>query len=210
MSLRYNFPAERGGANTVYKIIGRLVAPGASVLDIGCDTGNLGVFLKGRGAKTVEGLEMCSEAAAEARRKLDRVTEGSATDDEVISRLGGPFDYVIFADVLEHLPKPEETLRKIAPLVKDGGRVIASLPNVANFRVRLPLLFGRFEYKEIGILDRTHLRFFTKKSAVRLFGDSGYEVISAAPAATFMPGLLLKLFPGMFATRFVIMATLKG
>ena len=85
------------------------------------------------------------------------------------------FDVVLLLDVLEHLRDPERILRR-ARRALTGGRVIVSLPNVANVTVRLTLLFGRFEYTERGILDRTHLRFFTRRSALRMLRDAGFTV----------------------------------
>jgi SAM-dependent methyltransferase len=89
----------------------------------------------------------------------------------------GPFDAVVFADVLEHLPAPHQILRRWLPLVC-GPRtlVVASLPNVANVAVRLGLLFGQFEYAQRGILDRDHLRFYTRRSARRMLEDAGIVV----------------------------------
>lgn len=207
LSLRYDFPMDRGGKNSVYSRIIGMSRPGTRVLDVGCDTGNLGASIKGLGA-WVEGVEMDPDAAARATSKLDRVYTGNIEDDELIGRLNGPYDCVIFADVLEHLAEPGKTLERVKRLLSGTGVIIASLPNVANFRVRIGLLFGRFEYTDIGILDKTHLRFFTKKTARRLFSGAGFSILDMKPAATFMPGALLFAWPGFFATRFVIKAGL--
>jgi len=202
---RYDFPVDAGNKKTVYSIIASWVEPGKRALDVGCDTGNLGAFMKGMGL-SVDGIEMDPVAALSAKDKLDSVSVGSVEDPAVLDSLNGPYDYIIFADVLEHLSSPEATLERVKPLLKAGGHVIASLPNVANFRVRFGLLFGRFEYTEIGILDRTHLRFYTRKSGTELFRRAGYEPVGSRPAATYMPTPLLYGWPELFATRFVVKA----
>ena len=92
-----------------------------------------------------------------------------------------PFDVVVCADVLEHLPRPEELLARIRAWLAPGGHLFVSLPNVANVTVRAGLLLGRFPYAEKGILDRTHLRFYTRKSARRLLEEAGFRVRSRSP-----------------------------
>ena len=205
MSLKYDFQVDEGNKRSVYSWIIRWSGRGRRILDVGCDTGNLGGYLKGLG-NAVDGVEMDPEAAGRAKSKLDRVYTGSAEDPELLRELSGPYDVVVFADVLEHIADPASLLRKVAPLLAEAGIIIASLPNVANFRVRFQLLFGRFEYTETGILDKTHLRFFTKKTAAGLFRDAGFEVVDVRPAATYMPLALLFGWPGLFATRYVLKA----
>jgi SAM-dependent methyltransferase len=95
------------------------------------------------------------------------------------------FDVIVAGDVLEHLPRPEELLGELRPLLAPGGTLLVSVPNVANVTVRAALLFGRFPYAERGILDRTHLRFYTRASARALLEGAGYRVVFAA--ATAMP-----------------------
>ena len=85
------------------------------------------------------------------------------------------FDYVIFGDVLEHLFNPEETLKKIRAYMKNDGHLIVSIPNIMNITVLLPLLRGEFRYMDYGILDKTHVKFFTIKSAVEMINKSGFK-----------------------------------
>jgi len=208
MGLRYDFPVDASNRKSVYYRIIDWSKPGLRALDVGCDTGRLGEFLKGRGL-TVDGVEMDPSASGLACRRLDRVYTGGIEDERTIRELEGPYDIIIFADVLEHLSRPDETLDKMKAVLAPNGIIIASLPNVANFRVRFGLLFGRFDYTEIGILDRTHLRFYTRKTAVELFKKAGYTALDIKPAATHMPSLLLNGWPELFATRFVVKASLK-
>jgi 2-polyprenyl-3-methyl-5-hydroxy-6-metoxy-1,4-benzoquinol methylase len=106
--------------------------------------------------------------------------------DPVLPRLEGRlFDKILLLDVLEHLPRPELILAACRKLLAPDGHILVSVPNVANITVRLMLLAGRFEYTERGILDRTHLRFYTRRTARRLVEQAGYAV--AREKATVMP-----------------------
>ena len=105
-------------------------------------------------------------------------------------------------DVMEHLRVPEKLLRDCRALLKPNGHLIVSLPNVANITVRLMLLFGRFNYTERGILDKTHLRFFTRKTARRLLTENGYDIVEEK--MTIMPlELVLGLHPEHFLMRII-------
>jgi SAM-dependent methyltransferase len=122
--------------------------------------------------------------------------------------LGREFDVVVCADILEHLPSPEELLAAIHKWLKPGGVLLVSLPNVANITVRLSLLLGRFSYAERGILDRTHLRFFTKRTARALLEDAGFRVNRIVPSA--MPAELAVRALGHFPLRGVSRGSLSA
>lgn len=148
------------------------------VLDVGCGLGQNGEVAKGRGAHVV-GLELDPRAAAEARGRLDEVLEVNLEDAAALQRALGDrrFDLLLLGDVLEHVAAPEEVLGSLLGFLEPGGRVVASLPNVAAWTVRLGLLAGRFDYEPSGILDRTHLRFFTRRSAEALLEGAGLELL---------------------------------
>jgi SAM-dependent methyltransferase len=112
--------------------------------------------------------------ADELRHSGHRVVQADPDDIPLDERL---FDSVLLMDVLEHLPDPAPVLAEARRLLRPGGRLFVSVPNVANLTVRLALLFGRFEYGDRGIMDRTHLRFFTRKSALRMLRNAGFEVV---------------------------------
>src|SRR5205823_320673 len=97
-------------------------------------------------------------------------------------------------------------LTEAKELLSPGGYIIVSVPNVANWRVRFGLFLGRFEYADYGILDRTHLRFFTRRTAYQLLADAGYRVTRAEVAGYSLPHWLIKLFPGLFAVQIVMSA----
>ncbi len=148
----------------------------ASVLDVGCWSGSLGRVLIAETGSTVDGVERDVAQADAARlagyRKvmvidLDR---SMPPDDE-------RYDFVIFGDILEHLVDSEAVLCTLAKRAKQGGRVLVSLPNIGFVVNRLTHLLGRWEYRDYGILDRTHLRFFTRKSMVALLEAAGLKVL---------------------------------
>jgi SAM-dependent methyltransferase len=118
-----------------------------------------------------------SDAAEEASLRAERVIVGDVEELDLEAELGGErFDAILFADVLEHLRDPAAVLRRVRPFVADGGAVVASIPNVAHASVRLSLLAGSFRYREQGLLDESHLRFFTREGVQDLFEGSGYLI----------------------------------
>jgi len=144
----------------------RLISPESKfVLDVGCSTGTLGKRIKDKNNAEVWGIEFSEEMAAEAACKIDKVFIGDAT--EIIkngSLNNAKFDVIIFGDVLEHLVDPWTTLRLASSYLKPDGYVITSIPNVRHIDTIYNLLIkGYWPYRERGIHDRTHLRFFTKK-----------------------------------------------
>ena len=155
-----------------------LVTEGAhKVLEIGAASGNTGLVLKRSGkASEVVGVELCPGPAQEACAKIDRVIVGD------IEKLELPFpeeyfDYIICGDVLEHLIDPWATLRKLQRLLSRDGYLIASMPNMRYWRFIRDLAFcGKWEYEAIGLMDKTHLRFFTRKGTLQLLGSSGFQV----------------------------------
>jgi len=149
----------------------------ARVLDVGCHTGAFGARLKQRGCE-VWGVEMNPATAAIARQRLDRVHGGAFDADADIP--AHHFDVVVFNDVLEHFADPWQALALARCKLRPQGVIVASVPNFRHLDNLVHVLWDRdFRYEPTGIRDRTHLRFFTRKSAVRLFQDSGLQVLRA-------------------------------
>jgi len=165
---------------------------GLNVLDVGCGFATTSARIQKMG-NDVTGIDSSPEIAAVARTRLSRMVEADLEDFASIERaLGGTrFDVIIFADVLEHLVWPVSTLRRYLPWLEDGGTAIISLPNVGLWSVRLAHLAGRWEYSETGVLDRTHLRFFTRKSARWLMEQADLTPVST----TYNPGLIRPFVP---------------
>ncbi|GGR72813.1 2-polyprenyl-3-methyl-5-hydroxy-6-metoxy-1,4-benzoquinol methylase [Nocardioides luteus] len=146
------------------------------VLDVGCWTGEVGRILTERGC-TVTGIEIDPEAAALAEKVLERVIVADL-DSTPLTELAEPgaYDVVIFADVLEHLLDPRAALEQARSLLAPGGRVVVSIPNVTHGSVRLALLQGRWQTTDTGLLDRTHIRFYSREGLLDLFAEAGYAV----------------------------------
>lgn len=153
---------------------------GGSVLDVGCASGGLLAELDGHAGRR-EGIELDPSAAATAERMADAVHVGSV---DRVQPGGAPFDVVVLGDVLEHVADPDATLARARSWAAPDGRLVISLPNVAHWSVRLALLSGRWEYQDRGILDDTHLRFFTWDSGVRLVERSGLRVRERRPVVS--------------------------
>ncbi len=156
--------------------------PVRRVLEVGCAAGVLGARLKRElGAEHYAGVELAERPAAEAAEVLDRVVqgdvEGLAAEGSLGARLGGPFDLVVMADVIEHLVDPWAVLERIADDLADGGWVAGSIPNAGNVSMVFRLLTDRFEYEEAGLFDRTHLRFFTERTVRDLLAPR-YRIVA--------------------------------
>jgi 2-polyprenyl-3-methyl-5-hydroxy-6-metoxy-1,4-benzoquinol methylase len=153
-----------------------LVEPaGLRILDVGCGAGTLSAGLKERGAAFVAGVELEPAAAAAARARLDEVVEGSVVDRD-LPWAQGSFDLIVFADVLEHLPDPDAVLDRCLQLLAPGGTAIVSVPNMRFWSVLLRMVFDRWEYTEHGVRDRTHLRFFSRRTLLRMLNSHGLQV----------------------------------
>lgn len=148
-----------------------------TILDVGCGYGLFSQLLKEKFNAEVWGIELDKTAAVEARKKIDEAIEGDV--NKAIDKLPDKkFDCVVFNDILEHLANPFEILTKIKDKASERGVIVCSIPNVRYIRNLKKLLIDKqWEYEDEGVLDKTHLRFFTLKSVVKMFEDLGYEII---------------------------------
>jgi len=149
-------------------------ASACRILEIGCGTGRLGASIKARQRAFVTGIELNEVAASLARQRLDRVIVGNV--ESLDCGLGGEeFDCVICGDVLEHLRQPDRVLRRIHSWLAPGGHLVASIPNVRNHSVLTGLFEGNWTYESAGLLDNTHLRFFTRLDIEQLLDRSEFR-----------------------------------
>ena len=157
----------------------KYIKPNLVILDVGCSSGYFGQMLIKEKKATVDGVEYNSEDAKQAQKVLRNVysfdLDGSDWPKELLEN---KYDLIFFGDVLEHLKDPGTVLKKFSKLLSKSGKVIISIPNIAHGSIRLELLSGSFEYEELGILDNTHLKYFTFNSFVRLLAESGYKVLA--------------------------------
>lgn len=192
-----------------------LVGSAKRVLDVGCSSGYLARPLVARGC-TVVGIELDERAAEAAREVCAEVLVGDAETTE-LPFPEGSFDVVLCGDLIEHLRRPEQFLTRVGPLLGDGGRLVLTTPNVANWTMRLGLLLGRWHYTERGILDRTHLHLFTRNTLVETLERAGYRVLEldytvpvpfiGAPVVERAAHTVGRLRPPLFAYQFVVAAT---
>lgn len=145
-----------------------------AILDIGCALGgNFCVISETNPEAELCGIELDPATAAIANMFAD--VRNTNIEETIVSEWREKFDYVIMADVIEHLVDPWKALKTVYDMMKPGGCIIASIPNVLNISVIYDLLHGDFTYKDAGILDRTHRRFFTRKEILKLFKTAGLE-----------------------------------
>src|SRR5579863_822496 len=149
-----------------------------TILDVGAASGYLGKIWK-RSGHYVAGIDCDAATAEKAREYYDVFQVADIESFEFSCRR--KFDYIVFADVLEHLRDPAAVLRRCIPALKESGKIVVSVPNIANWVIRLGLLFGKFDYLDRGILDRTHLRFFTLRSLKLLMSEASCEVLDVIP-----------------------------
>lgn len=170
-----NLAVKNNSHTLTYEIIAsHLDQEKGRVLEVGCASGYFGSFLKKDGHQ-VWGVEPNQSAANEASQVLDLVHDGDV-DSFFAAYRDEKFDVIVFGDVLEHIVDAEAVLRQCKLHLREGGIIVASIPNVAHLAIRAMLLEGRWDYSDLGILDKTHVKFFTRSSAIDLFSNSGYEV----------------------------------
>ena len=170
--LRYD--GQPNDPDEVVGVIINMIPKGARVLDVGCGTGSVSVQIVANGTGSLVGVEPDELRASTARERGVDVRTGILTP-ALIAELG-EFDVVLFADVLEHLPDPHAVLELAKTALAPGGQIVASVPNIAHWSVRTELLRGRFDYRKWGIMDATHLRWFTDSTIRLLFESAGMKV----------------------------------
>ena len=176
-SHRYERTIDVESESTHARVI-ELVGRDHRVLELGPSTGYMTELLRDRGC-TVVGIEVDPAMAPEAERFSERVIVGDLDELDLEAELGDDrFDVIVAADVLEHLRDPLSLLRRLRPFLSAGGFVVISLPNIAHGSVRLALLEGQFEYRDTGLLDRTHLRFFTRQNIEQMLDDAELAIVT--------------------------------
>jgi 2-polyprenyl-3-methyl-5-hydroxy-6-metoxy-1,4-benzoquinol methylase len=186
----------------------------SSVLECGCSSGFVSRLISKDGGPSVVGIEYDREAAAEARKFCQRVLNTDLNRPGWSAEVGGRFDLITFGDVLEHLVDPSATLREAKQLLNPGGRILISLPNIAHWSIRAKLLLGRWDYQPTGLMDYTHLRFFTTVTGRRMIEEAGYKIIFSHPVVggRFTSRLragwqtLTNLFPNLLAVQMIFLA----
>ncbi len=204
----YDFDLRLDDPVSTHALQFRMIPNGARVLDVGCHTGILGEALRIRKQCVVTGIDNDSNALEAAEQRLNSTAlvdleKPGWTIDLIRSGKTG-FDVLLFGDVIEHTRDPLAILKEARTLLTSNGQAIISLPNIANLRIRLGLLRGKFDYADSGILDKTHIRFFTLKSARELVREAGYQIVNETYSGYSMPRWLIDLFPSLFAVNIIM------
>jgi 2-polyprenyl-3-methyl-5-hydroxy-6-metoxy-1,4-benzoquinol methylase len=198
-----------------HEVLLRQVPAASSVLDIGCSTGYVGDALRARNCR-VWGVDRDAAAAAKAKASYEEVYVLDLDECDGLPWPEISFDVVLCADVIEHLRDPARALRLVRRYVSPRGRLVLSVPNVAHVSVRLPLLVGRFEYRRSGILDETHLRLFTFRTARTLVESSGFAIERVLGGSDHFGALLDRLgvaaylLRGLLAYNIIVVARVVG
>ena len=215
--LRYSDDDSAADPHESFGRLRTLMPGGVRVLDVGCGAGSGTMIInKGKGNNVIC-LEPDAERSAAARsRGLDCRT---ALFNRETAGLLGQFDVIVFADVLEHLPDPGMTLMLAKTLLRKGGLVLISVPNVAHWTIRTKLLRGNFDYEPGGLMDATHLRWFTFKSLARMLQRTGFAVTHTTgsdgawishyqrlPARRRVVSALQSLMPTLFSCQLIVKA----
>jgi 2-polyprenyl-3-methyl-5-hydroxy-6-metoxy-1,4-benzoquinol methylase len=188
---------------------------GGVLLEIGAGKGNTLHFAKTHHyASEVHGIELCKiDNSFQKNDQLDSFTIGDIETMD-IDFDSGRFDVILCGDVLEHLKEPHSVLKRLSPLLRPNGVIIASIPNIREVNTLKSIVFqGDFKYTDTGILDRTHLRFFCKKNIVELFTDNGYDLLQIGDLNwqrakswkfRFFEFLTMKKFEDFFITQYYV------
>ena len=221
--LRYDVPPE--GPEEAHGLIAKWIAEGASVLDVGAGSGTLSIMLKEARHADVTCVEPDAPRASVARERGLSVHTGTIQD--FAATTDRRFQIAVLADVIEHLTYPAPILTTVRSLLRPDGHLIVSVPNAAHWTIREALLRGRWNYDVTGLMDATHLRWYTLESLERLLSACGFAVVNRAGALGFehpvyssrLPwralseryraGVLRRLvryYPGAFAQQHVLRA----
>lgn len=174
MSVYSEFEVDITNPNSSWTIIYNLIENNKKVLDIGCSSGYFAKKLKDDKNNIVDGVELDSDDAVRAAKNCRTVVLGNIEDESLsLKALDTDYDYILFIDVLEHLIDPASALKRASKMLAKNGKIIVSIPNMANGSVRLQLLQGNFDYEKEGLLDATHLHYYTGAEIQKMIQRSG-------------------------------------
>lgn len=217
---------EKYGLSDTHKEIIKLAGSGKIVLELGCSSGYISRELKKR-KNVVWGIEKDEVAASKAKSFTDRIIVGDIEDKRIWKIVDkNIFGVIILADIVEHLRNPQEVIKRCKKVLSPKGQMIFSIPNVAHWTIRKQLFFGKFEYTGGGILDRTHLHFYTIKSFSELLKRNNLVIEERKYIPSILPfehhigriGLIKRIykvlkqvlvmkFPGLFAFQIIFIAS---
>ena len=180
--MKYKAYINLNNDNSNYTLALSGIKNSSRVLDVGCASGMIGEFLFNEKKCEVVGIEYDDNFIEKAREKkvykdLFQIDLNNA-DNQFNPNYIGYFDYILLADVIEHVYSPEQTINSLKKLLKTDGVFIFSIPNISHGSIKLKLLNNKFEYTPMGLLDETHIRFFTIDNVISLMNKTGLEIKS--------------------------------
>lgn len=210
--------------NDSHTIQTRLIPENSRVLELGCATGYISGYLETVKQCRVTGIEADTASAEIAAERCSEVhvQDLDAPDALKAAEASAPYDLLYAANVLEHLKYPERVLQQGANLLAPNGLALVALPNIAYWRSRLNLLLGKFDYTDYGLMDRTHVHFYTVASARQLLQENGFIVEELHIAGSFLQNVLSNrarrqnrplpkpVFPGLLAYEMIFLARRAG
>jgi 2-polyprenyl-3-methyl-5-hydroxy-6-metoxy-1,4-benzoquinol methylase len=211
----YDEAVREFGLSEVHRYLLAQVAPGSTVLELGPASGYMTKVLAAKGCH-VDVIEINPCDAEKAAPHCRKMIVGSIEEATSFAELPGPYEVILMADVLEHLRAPEKTLHEVRQRLASTGVALVSLPNVAYWKMRLDLLQGRFDYTNTGLLDRTHLRFFTLTTAKEMFAQAGFRIARIVVPPPTIPRLgrikerVKKNWPTLFSLNFIFHLHVDG
>lgn len=193
MSVYSDFEVDVTNPNSSWTVIYNSIKDGAKVLDIGCSSGYFDKKLSDDKKCVVDGIELDPEDAHRAKDNCRTVVTGNIEDGTLsLIALDSDYDYILFIDVLEHLLDPAAALKRASSLLGDNGKIIVSIPNMANGSVRLQLLQGNFDYENEGLLDATHLHYYTADEISKMIQKSGLIATSVNHTTFNTPKIIMQ------------------
>lgn len=160
--------------NSSWTMTFKMIPPKAKVIDIGCSAGTFGAELIKQKGCVVDGIEIDDSDIEKARKKLRKVYKINVETDKLA--VNEKYDVAFMGDVIEHLARPVDALKKIRQLFKPEGRLVFSMPNITHMSVRLMLLKGEIQYGKTGLLDETHMHFYNSEEIYRILNAAGYKI----------------------------------
>lgn len=219
MQIKYqnpHFNPEKLSKHNIDRMALEQVPNDSFVLDVGCATGFMGKYLREKKQCVVVGLDLRHAELLVAKKNLNQVVHGDIQEDKTVEEVlkktkNKKFDVVLATSLIEHTSKPELVIEQMRKLLKPNGIIIMSTPNIAHWSQRLNLLQGNFDYTDYGILDRTHLQFFTYNTFQYLFEKSNMKInaIKIDAEGGGYPRICLALAPffkNLFAYQILIVA----
>lgn len=217
------FDIEKAHPDEAHSIIMRQIPGNSRVLELGSASGYLSGYMEQKLACRVTGLEFDPNATKIAAERTTEVHTVDLDAENVldVAKNSAPYDVFLAAAILEHLKYPERLLQSARELLTDDALIIVSLPNIAYWQMRLMLLSGKFDYEDYGVMDRTHLKLYTRKTGQELLEQNGYQVINFETAGSMIQQIANRIarsrgntsapqiLPGLFAYELIYFARPK-